>query len=233
MRDADQCAIINSEHRNPKYLSNFSLRVEGGSEIRGICTLDELRDELSTPGVVILHALPCQLTPSWFAEHKDVVPDDALICVTAKGLYLKTYQLMGHAILDALDRADQPLAFLSGPSFAEEILKGNPTTLVVASDAIFNAVRIQKMLSNFKTVRVFTSDDPVGVQASKAISNLNLFLHRLIPLLVLTFENMYGLFVINHSARWSSEESFGGRCRNGNRDGIRHEHPLRSRYEGV
>ena len=60
------------------------------------------------------------------------------------------------------------MAFLSGPSFAEEIMKGNPTTLVVASDAIFNAVRIQRMLSNFRTVRVFTSDDPVGVQVSTA-----------------------------------------------------------------
>ena len=166
MRDPKQCETINAEHRNPKYLSEFSLHVEGGSEIRGICTLDELREELSTPGVVILHALPCQLTPPWFKEHRDIIPEDALICVTAKGLYLKTNQLMGHAILDALDRSHQPLAFLSGPSFAEEIMRGNPTTLVVASDELFQAVRIQEMLSNFKTIRVFTSDDPVGVQVS-------------------------------------------------------------------
>ncbi|KAL7530791.1 hypothetical protein ACHAXR_003678 [Thalassiosira sp. AJA248-18] len=172
MRDADQCATINKEHRNPKYLSDFPLHVEGGSsEIRGICTLQELEDELSTPGVVILHALPCQLTPPWFKEHKDIIPKDALIVVTAKGLYLRTNQLMGHAILDALDRADQPLAFLSGPSFAEEIMKGNPTTLVVASDELFQAVRVKQMLSNFKTVRVFTSDDPVGVQLGGALKN--------------------------------------------------------------
>lgn len=54
MRDAEQCATINRDHRNPKYLSDFSLRVDGGSEIRGICTLEELKEELSTPGVVIL-----------------------------------------------------------------------------------------------------------------------------------------------------------------------------------
>ena len=50
---------------------------------------------------------------------------------------------MGHAILDALNRADQSLTFLSGPSFAEDIMKVNPTTLVVASDELFQAVRIQ------------------------------------------------------------------------------------------
>jgi len=168
MRDANQCATINKEHRNPKYLSEFSLYVEdrSGSEIRGICTLKELKEELSTPGVVILHALPCQKTPRWFKEHADLIPHDALICCTAKGLYLETNQLMGHAILDSLDRADQPLAFLSGPSFAEEIMKGYPTTLVAASNDLFQAVRVKKILSNFKTIRVFTSDDPVGVQVS-------------------------------------------------------------------
>mmetsp|Transcript_12827 Transcript_12827/g.27024 ORF Transcript_12827/g.27024 Transcript_12827/m.27024 type:complete len:284 (-) Transcript_12827:70-921(-) len=140
-------------------------------EIRGICTLEELKEELQSPGVVIMHALPCQLTPPWFQEHKDIIPKDALICCTAKGLYLPTQQLMGHAILDALDRADQPLAFLSGPSFAAEIMKGNPTTLVVASDQLFQAVRIQKMMSNFKTIRVFTSNDPVGVQLGGALKN--------------------------------------------------------------
>eukprot|EP00970_Alexandrium_tamarense_P018808 scaffold13499_cov207-Alexandrium_tamarense.AAC.8 len=170
MRDEEQCAVINSEHRNPKYLSDFSLHVEGG-EMRGICKLDSLKEELSTPGVVIIHALPCQLTPPWFSAHKDIIPNDALICVTAKGLYLETEQLMGHAILDALDRADQPLAFLSGPSFAEEIMKGNPTTLVVASDEMFQAVRIQNLMSNFKTLRVFTCDDPVGVQLGGALKN--------------------------------------------------------------
>ena len=171
MRDPKQCEAINRNGRNPKYLSDHSLRVEGAdNQIRGICTLEDLKKEL-TPGVVIMHALPCQLTPPWFAEHKDIIPRDALICCTCKGLYLETNQLMGHAILDALDRADQPLAFLSGPSFAEEIMRGFPTTLVVASDSSFHAVRVQQLMSNFRTVRVFVSDDPIGVQLGGALKN--------------------------------------------------------------
>ena len=171
MRDPEQCRIMNEEHRNSKYLTEFSLHFDGVCDIRGICTLDELKSELSVPGVVIIHALPCQLTPPWFGQHKHLIPKDALICVTAKGLYLPTQQLMGHAILDALNRAEQPLAFLSGPSFASEILKGDPTTLVVASDTLFQAVRIQRIMSNFRTLRVFTSDDPVGVQLGGALKN--------------------------------------------------------------
>jgi hypothetical protein len=60
----------------------------------------------------------------------------SLNCSTAKGLYLKTKQLVGHAILDALNRAEQPLAFLSGPGFAEEIVQGFPTSVVIASDQL-------------------------------------------------------------------------------------------------
>ncbi|EJK77821.1 hypothetical protein THAOC_00321 [Thalassiosira oceanica] len=171
MRDPKQCEAINRQGRNPKYLTDHSLRIEGAdNQIRGICTLEDLEKEL-TPGVVIIHALPCQLTPPWFAEHKDIIPRDALICCTCKGLYLETNQLMSHAILDALDRVDQPLAFLSGPSFAEEIMRGFPTTLVVASDSSFHAVRVQQLMSNFRTVRVFVSDDPIGVQLGGALKN--------------------------------------------------------------
>ena len=104
-------------------------------------------------------------------RYLDCTNSSILLSITAKGLYLQTNQLMGHAILDALDRNDQPLAFLSGPSFAEEIMKGNPTTLVVASDVLFHAVRVQRMLSNFKTIRVFTCEDPVGVQLGGALKN--------------------------------------------------------------
>jgi len=172
MRDEAQCKCINEEGYNPKYLSDYKLNnINGHNSIRGICCLDVLREELKTPEVVIIHALPCQRTPDWYREHRDLIPADVLICSTAKGLYLPTQQLMGHAILDALDRAEQPLAFLSGPSFAEEIMKGDPTVLAVASDQLFLAVRIQRLLSNKSSLRIYTSQDPVGLQLGGALKN--------------------------------------------------------------
>jgi glycerol-3-phosphate dehydrogenase (NAD+) len=57
-------------------------------------------------------------TPDWLGQHRDMIPPNVLLCSTAKGLYLPTSLLIGHAILDALDCAQQSLAFLSGPSFA-------------------------------------------------------------------------------------------------------------------
>lgn len=178
MRDPDQCECINKKGYNPKYLSDYKLNRYDSSEsrndnnsVRAICKLSDLRYELRTPGAIIIHALPCQKTPQWFRDNRDLIPPETLICTTTKGLYLPTRQLMGHAILDALDRVDQPLAFLSGPSFAVEIMKSNPTVLIVASDQLLHAVKVQKLLNNSSSIRIHTSNDPVGVQLGGALKN--------------------------------------------------------------
>lgn len=198
MRDAAQCEHLNTTGYNSKYLSDYKLSGLDGT-IRGICTTQDLKVELQTPDVVVILALrkfphctmnenaskspkltflssptcetACQKTPVWIKQHRDMIPSTVLLCSTSKGLYLPTKQLIGHAILDALDRDEQPLAFLSGPSFAEEIVKGFPTAVVVASDQLFLAVKMQKILSNKQSFRVYTSQDPIGVQLGGALKN--------------------------------------------------------------
>lgn len=170
MRDPEQCEVLNEQQFNSKYLSDYSFQGLAGS-IKGICTDSDLKQELQTPGIVVILALPCQKTPLWIRQQKDIIPKDVLLVSTAKGLYLPTKQLIGHAILDALERAEQPLAFLSGPSFAEEICKGYPTAVVVASDQMSVAVHVQKILSNKQSFRVYASQDPIGVQLGGALKN--------------------------------------------------------------
>ena len=170
MRDANQCQSINEKHINPKYLSDYPLNPNGNA-IRGICTEDELKQHFQIPGVIVILALPCQKLPGWIEARKDIIPEDVLLVSTAKGLYLPTKQLVGHAILDALDRASQPLCFLSGPSFAEEIVKGYPTAVVVASDQLYLASKLQRIMSNGESFRVYTSHDPIGVQLGGALKN--------------------------------------------------------------
>lgn len=162
MRDSSQCECINRNGYNPKYLSEYKRESGTTAVIRGICTTDALQQELASPGVVVILALPCQKTPLWIREHRDMIPPNVLLCSTAKGLYLPSKQLIGHAILDALGRAQQPLCFLSGPSFAQEIMANSPTVVVVASDQLFLAVQMQRILSNKEFFRVYTSQDPIG-----------------------------------------------------------------------
>lgn len=174
VRDPEVAEGINTQHHNPKYLSQYRLP-------------DNLRATTSVAAavegvVLIVHALPCQATPAFFRQHRDVIPKDVLICNTAKGLYVPTQQLIGCAIRDALAPEDvggftsslprtNPLAFFSGPSFAEEIMRDFPTACVAASSTLFHATLVQKIFSNEKNFRVYVSQDVVGVQLGGALKN--------------------------------------------------------------
>ena len=63
-----------------------------------------------------------------------------------------------------------PFAFLSGPSFAKEMMDQAPTAVVVASKLLYHAVFIQRAMSNL-TFRVYTSQDTVGVELGGALKN--------------------------------------------------------------
>ena len=145
VRDPIQAASINEKHVNSKYLSQFTLPPN-------ITATTDL-ETANSGSALFIHALPCQLTPKWLASNKHLIPEDVCICSTAKGLYVETRQLLGDAMLGALERP-QPLAFLSGPSFAAEIMKGDPTAVVVASQKLYHATAVQKFLSN-QAMRVY------------------------------------------------------------------------------
>ncbi|MDE3197168.1 MAG: NAD(P)-dependent glycerol-3-phosphate dehydrogenase, partial [Acidobacteriota bacterium] len=64
-----------------------------------------------------------------------------------------------------------PVVVLSGPSFAQEVAQGRPTVVVAASADPDVAVEIQNALSG-PTFRVYSSDDPVGVEIGGALKNV-------------------------------------------------------------
>lgn len=80
-------------------------------------------------------------------------------------------RFMCDMIRRSLKHPDHPTAFLSGPSFARELMDGQATGLVVASDNEQLAQTIQSMLGS-DAVRVYTSPDVVGVEVGGAIKNV-------------------------------------------------------------
>ncbi len=77
---------------------------------------------------------------------------------------------LGHEVAQAVC----PLArvgVLSGPSFAAEVARAQPTALVVASlDAALCAEAVQALHGD--TLRIYTSDDPIGVEVGGAVKNV-------------------------------------------------------------
>lgn len=63
---------------------------------------------------------------------QDLLPHDVPIISVSKGLELGTGSMMSELIPQALGRR-QPAAFISGPSFAKEVMDKQPTGFVAAS----------------------------------------------------------------------------------------------------
>jgi glycerol-3-phosphate dehydrogenase (NAD(P)+) len=101
---------------------------------------------------------------------KHLAPGAALVSAT-KGIENGTLLRMTLVIRDALAGIPIPTAVISGPSFAREVARREPTALVVASEDHAFAERIQTAFSG-PTFRLYTSDDPAGVELGGAVKNV-------------------------------------------------------------
>lgn len=97
-----------------------------------------------------------------------LAPGAVVVCVSKglePGTLLRMSQVMGEEV------GMHPWVILSGPSHAEEIAKGIPTTVVAASASRQAAELVQEVLSNPR-FRIYVSDDVVGVELGGALKNV-------------------------------------------------------------
>ena len=73
--------------------------------------------------------------PSCSLSLQGMLPPDLPLISVSKGLEVSTGQMMSEIIPSALQRK-QPAVFLSGPSFAREVMELCPTVVVVASKVL-------------------------------------------------------------------------------------------------
>lgn len=104
-----------------------------------------------------------------------VLPPDRTpgIVSAAKGIEEETLARMSQVTEDEARRAGRevPFAVLSGPSFAVELAHGSPTAAVIASTNSELATRLQERLAS-KTLRLYSSQDVVGVELCGAAKNV-------------------------------------------------------------
>jgi glycerol-3-phosphate dehydrogenase (NAD(P)+) len=87
----------------------------------------------------------------------------------AKGIENETGARMSEVIAETLGRKD--VVVLSGPSHAEEVSRGIPTAVVVASQDAALATRAQRLFMN-ERFRVYTHHDVAGVELGGALKNV-------------------------------------------------------------
>lgn len=89
----------------------------------------------------------------------------------SKGIEVNTLQRMSEVINEELAIGFNRVAVLSGPSHAEEVVRGMPTTVVAAGKNEALVEKIQDLFSG-NNFRVYKSDDMIGVELGGSLKNI-------------------------------------------------------------
>jgi len=158
-RDADQAAAMQASRVNQRYLSEVVL--PPALQI----TADVALAQAAAPHSLVVVGTPMSGLRTSLAG----LPTGAQVLWLCKGFEAGTGAL-GHEIARQL-RPDLRAGVLSGPSFALEVARGQPTALVAAStDEALCAQAVAAFHSD--SLRVYTSADPVGVEVGGAVKNV-------------------------------------------------------------
>ena len=116
----------------------------------------------------IVNAVPTQYTRTVFSEAASYLMDETIIISVAKGIERGTLMTVS-SILKGISH--HPVAVLSGPSFAKEVIKKMPTAVTISSENQ-NIGFILQEIFNTNSFRVYTHDDIIGVELGGALKNV-------------------------------------------------------------
>ncbi|MEW5875948.1 MAG: NAD(P)H-dependent glycerol-3-phosphate dehydrogenase [Candidatus Zixiibacteriota bacterium] len=97
------------------------------------------------------------------------IRSDVLLVSLTKGIDIETGERMTE--IYARESGISPVVALVGPSHAEEVARGVPTAVVAACSDAGQAERAQQVFST-ERFRVYTSDDPIGVELGASLKNI-------------------------------------------------------------
>ena len=159
-RDATVVAEINAQHSNSTYLPGVALDT-------GLVATTDLAQVASAD--LVLLVTPAQTTRAMALAIKPHLRADAPIVICAKGIEQASGKRLSTVLAEELP--GMPLAVLSGPGFAADVVRGLPTavTLACAESALGSLLAATIGYRNF---RIYWSDDVAGVELGGALKNV-------------------------------------------------------------
>ena len=152
---------VNERHENSMFLGGFPLSP-------ALRATHDQREALDGAELVI-YATPSQHLRAVARDGKTHVAKNAVLAVASKGIEVDSLALMSDVV--AAEVSGRAVVAISGPSFASEVAKRQPTAIVAASDKADAARFAQEALSS-ATFRVYTHDDLIGVELGGALKNV-------------------------------------------------------------
>lgn len=161
-RSEEDAQRLTQQHENVKYLAGV--------------TLDNVRIESDLETAVqnarwIVAAVPCSSVPVLAQSLRDCLPQDAIVVSGTKGLHPQSGLRASSMWQQEAMLEPQRFVALSGPNLAREIVSGEPSSTVVASQSEDAANAAQRLFST-SSFRVYTNLDLIGVELGGALKNV-------------------------------------------------------------
>ena len=165
VRDPAQAALMEAERCNQRYLGGVAFAAALRVTADHAAALAHAADTGAGEAGLTVIATPM----AGLREQLATLQDSRPVFWLCKGFEASTGAL-GHEVAQAV-RPHEACGVLSGPSFALEVARGQPTALVAASE---DAALVGKAMQAFHgdALRLYGSSDVVGVEVGGAVKNV-------------------------------------------------------------
>jgi glycerol-3-phosphate dehydrogenase (NAD(P)+) len=159
--EKEVCESIRTRRMNDLFLPGFTLP----ESVAVTTSLSTALDGAET----VLTVMPSHHVRRLFQQMRPSLSGKPTVVSATKGIENTSNKRMTEVVAEVAGISH--LAALSGPSFAKEVARGDPTALTVASANPEVAAHIQREFSD-PAFRVYTSDDVTGVELGGALKNV-------------------------------------------------------------
>jgi glycerol-3-phosphate dehydrogenase (NAD(P)+) len=162
--EPEVCRSITERHINELFLPGRQIPTS-------VTATNDLANALNDASIVV-SVMPSQHCRGLFEKMKPLIPSQTLIVSATKGLEEGSLLRMSEVIVQVLGRDNTAgIGALSGPSFAQEVARGDPTAITIASSDGGLLRTVQTEFSD-PSFRVYTNNDIAGVELGGALKNI-------------------------------------------------------------
>jgi len=159
-RDESLVDEINARHENPRYLPGMALEpaIRATGDLAGAARCE-----------ILLLVVPAQHLRALAERLAAVLSAERPLVICSKGIERGSGALMSEVLAEVLPA--QPLAVLSGPTFAAEVVRGLPCAVTLACAEQSIGLPLINTLGS-RRFRPYLTDDVTGVEVGGAVKNV-------------------------------------------------------------
>ncbi|WP_432649371.1 NAD(P)H-dependent glycerol-3-phosphate dehydrogenase [Huintestinicola sp.] len=156
----------------PAELDDIRRDGENKAKLPGVKISEKIRltDDISEAKGkdLVIFGIPVNFVRSVATEVAPYIDEKTVLVNTGKGLEGGSLKFISQVIFE---ETGKKIVVLTGPSHAEEVAIGMPTTVIAASEIPSQAEYVQSVMSN-STLRIYNNDDVIGCEIGGALKNV-------------------------------------------------------------